>query len=84
MDGPLTNNKVILLQALQTPSVGVVGLVPLPVGHVSAGSDALLSMFDTMALLTFTGACGLSADHQLLPAENYAFPSLTDGKGGPV
>ena len=56
LDGPLTDDKVILLQARQTPSVGVVGQVPLPVGHVLAGSDALLRMLDTMAPLTSSGA----------------------------
>ena len=65
LDGPLTNDKVILLQALQTPSVGVVVQVSLPVGHVPAGSDALLRMLDTKAPLTSSGACGLSVEYEL-------------------
>lgn len=65
LDGPLTDVKVSLLQVLQTSSVGVVDQVQLPVGHVPAGSDALLRMLDTMAPLTSNGACGLSVGNEL-------------------
>ena len=63
-DGPLTDAKVIVLQVLQTPSVGVVGQVQLPVGHVPVGTDALLRMLDTMALVTSDGACGKPVGHE--------------------
>ena len=70
LDGPLTVVKVIVLQVLQTPSVGVVGQVQLPVGHEPMGSDALLRMLDTMAPTIFGGACGKPVGHELNVTSN--------------
>ena len=54
----------MVLQVLQTESVGVVGHVQFVVEQVLAGSGTLLSMLDTIAPFTAIGACGLSVEHE--------------------